>query len=237
MVVSLGVGMRAAVGGVVMMTAASGAMAQSGSIFVDAKSNIFGYGVSTPAPVGGGGGLVAVTIALTPGTGRVLSFEASGGAWWSGAGSSNGPDGGNFNTSTNISAVGPISGYAAVRSGHLVGLLLEAGDPSGLAAPAGIVYSDAASLELASYSPEIRQVFFMGDGLVGTGNGSRQTFNIPDSATTLVLGIADGFSFSGEAGYYDDNTGGYTVRYDVVPSPGTLGLLGLSGLVVARRKR
>jgi len=216
---------------------AQSALAQSGSTFVDAKANIFGYGVSTPAPAGGGGGINAVTIALNPGTGRTVTFGAGGSAWWANSPTgSNGPDGGLLAASTNINAVGPISGFAAPLTGHLLGLFL-AGDPAGKPAPANMSYPDAASLTAASYSPAAQQVFFIGDGYVGSGTGGQQIFNIPDGATTLVLGIADGFAFTGNAGWYEDNTGGFQVRYDVVPTPGSIALAGLGGLMMARRRR
>ena len=211
---------------------ASAASAQSGPVFVDAKSNIFGYGLSTPGPGGGGGGILAPTVALTPGLGRTATFFATGQAGWGGA-LVNGPDGGNFASSTNIPALGPISGFTAPLSGHLVGLFLEAGDISALAAPGTLAYPDAAFFDLPTYAPGLRQVFFIGDGQ--TTGSATQTFAVPDGAAVLVLGIADAFGFNAAAGYYDDNVGGYDVRYDVVPSPA--GLLVLGGLLVTRSRR
>jgi len=219
---------------------ATSAMAQVGSVFVDARSNIFGYGISTPQPGGGGGGLIAVTIDLTPGTGRVVTFNNTGSAGWSSASPLNGPDGGaSFNgfTRTVIPAVGPISGYSAPRVGPLVGLVLDASDPTGLPAPSSISYTDIASLNATSFSPGLRQVFFIGDGFTGTGSGATQQFLIPDSATRLVLGIADAGNFNNLAGFYADNRQGYNVDYSVVPSPSAAALLGLGGLLAARRRR
>jgi hypothetical protein len=214
------------------------ATAQTGSVFVDARSNIFGYGISTPQPGGGGGGLAAVTIALSPGTGRVVTFNNTGSAWWTfNVPGSNGPDGGNLVSTTNIAPLGPISGFSAVRSGHLLGLFLDADDPTGQAAPANFAYAGPEGLTLTSYSPLLRQIFFVGDGLTGTGSGSTQQFFVPDSATRLVLGIADALGFAGPAGYYDDNTNGFNVSYSVIPSPSAAALLGLGGLLAARRRR
>lgn len=218
--------------------AATGSMAQAASVFVDARSNIFGYGVSTPNPGGGSGGIVAVTIDLAPGTGRSITFNNTGSAWWTNViPGSNGPDGGFLASNTNMSALGPISGFAAPRSGHLLGLFLDADDPTGQLAPTNFAYPNEAALELLSYSPLLRQVFFIGDGLTGTGTGSTQEFFVPDSATRLVLGIADGFGFSGMAGAYGDNTGGFDVNYNVVPVPGAFAALGLAGLLTSRRRR
>lgn len=218
------------------MVASGSALAQSGSLFVDAKANIFGYGASAPAPGGGGGGIVAPVIALSAGTGRTATFFATGQAGWQSV-PVNGPDGGSFSGSTNIPAVGPISGYNAPLSGHLVGVFIEAGDISALAAPGVISYPNLAAFSQASYSPGLRQVFFIGDGLTGTGSGSTQVFNVPDGAGFLVLGIADAFGFNAQAGFYGDNVGGYDVRFEVIPTPGALALLGLGALVVTGRRR
>ncbi|HEY0953810.1 MAG TPA: PEP-CTERM sorting domain-containing protein [Roseateles sp.] len=215
------------------------AMAQSGSVTVDAKSNIFGYGVSAPAPGGGGGGVIAPTIALTAGTGRTITFQAGGTAGWSNA-LNNGPDGGSFSASTNISPVGPISGYSGPLSGFLVGVFIEPGNFSAQPAPGSINYANVSAYGAASYAPALRQVFFIGDGLTGTGTGSTQLFHIPDGAGTLVLGIADAFAFNAAAGYYADNVGAFDVIYQAVPEPATTALFGLGVLTLlgaARRRR
>lgn len=212
------------------------ALGQAGNTYVDAQCNIFGYGVSAPQPGGGGGGILAVSIALNPGTGRTIAFSANGEAGWNGS-LSNGPDGGTFADNTNIPSLGPISGYNALLSGHLVGLFIEAGDISALAAPAGAAYPDLASFTAATYAPLARQVFFIGDGLTGTGSGATQVFSIPDSAAFLVLGIADAFDFDDVPGYYGDNVGGYNVSYAVVPSPSAALALGTLGAALLRRRR
>jgi hypothetical protein len=229
--------MKSCVCGVVALALIAGAgLASAQVVSVDARSNIFGYGVGTPAPAGGGGGVVAPQVALPAGTGRTMQMLATGSAGWAGS-LVNGPDGGTFSLNTNIPSVGPISGFSAPLSGQLVGVFIEAGDISGLSAPGALSYPDAASLTLASYSPGLRQVFFIGDGRTGTGSGPAQTFNIPDGAGFLVLGIADAFGFNGQAGAYDDNVGSYTVSLQIVPTPGAAALLGAGALMAGRRRR
>ncbi len=223
-------------GTVGLLVVASAAFGQAGNTFVDAKSNIFGYGLTAPSPGGGGGGIVAVSLALNAGTGRTATFFARGSAGWAGA-AVNGPDGGNFSSSTNVPGIGPISGYNAPLSGHLVGLFIEAGDISALSAPGAATYADLSAFAQNHYSPLLRQVFFIGDGLTGTNSGDTQTFDVPDGAAYLVLGIADAFGFNGAAGYYDDNVGGFDVNYNVVPAPGAMSVAGLSLAIASRRRR
>ncbi len=214
----------------------SAALAQNGFSFVNAQANIFGYGIATPAPAGGGGGQLAPAINLTPGFGRVATFSAAGQAGWANQ-PFNGPDGGSFSSTTNLLGVGPISGYAAPLSGHLVGVFIEAGDISALSAPGTLSYPNLASFQQSSYAPGLRQVFFIGDGLTGTGSGSAQTFAVPDGASQLVLGIADGFGFAGSPGFYGDNVGGYETAYAIIPAPGAMAAFALAGLGALRRRR
>ncbi len=214
--------------------------AQVGGLNVDTRSNIFGYGVGTPSSAGGGG-LVAPVINLAAGTGRIATFSASGSGSWGSEWPVTGPDGifaGPFGTNynTNISGVDPISGFAAPRHGHLVGVFLEAGDLSGLPAPSAISYPTTVSLSAASFAPQLRQVFFIGDGLTGTGSGSSQQFLVPDGAVKLALGIADSFNFAGPPSYYNDNSGSYSMSYNVVPEPVSLLVL-LIGVGLVTRKR
>ncbi len=214
-------------------------LAQSGMLNVDAKSNIFGSGSLSnpvPAPGGGGGGVAAPFISLSAGSGRTATLLATGTWGWQG-GPNNGPDGGNFSTTTNLSGVGGISGYVGPESGFLVGVFLDDNDPTSLAAPGNMVYGSLSDYALTSYSPGLQQVFFIGDGLTGNGSGSVQSFVVPDSATRLYLGVADGFGFIGAPGWYDDNIGSLDVNYDVVPEPATMAILaGVAGLIASRKR-
>jgi hypothetical protein len=65
----------------------------------------------------------------------------------------------------------------------------------------------------AKLTPDIGQIFFIGDGLSGTKTGNSQTFDVPPSATRLYLGLADSGDPRKETapGYYSDNTGAFTI--------------------------
>jgi hypothetical protein len=69
--------------------------------------------------------------------------------------------------------------------------------------------------------------------------GSDKTLLVPNGATELFLGFADGAGFNNASGYYQDNSGFLTVNA-AVPEPSTwammiLGFLGL-GFMAYRRK-
>ena len=41
--------------------------------------------------------------------------------------------------------------------------------------------------------------------------------NVPTEATRLFLGIADGYGFEGEPGFYRDNAGSFAVTFTIKP--------------------
>ena len=61
-------------------------------------------------------------------------------------------------------------------------------------------------------TPGLGQVFFVGDGLTGTGEGATQTFVAPAGATRLFLGTVDAQNFFGLPGCYGDNSGSYQMH-------------------------
>ena len=102
--------------------------------------------------------------------------------------------------------------------------------------------SNGLTMSFTQLSPELNQLFFIGDGLTGTGTGTTQTFIVPDQATHLYLGIVDGSYFVGGPDYYDNNRGSFTVAGAVVPEPSTWLAFGGAGILslatgAARRAR
>lgn len=51
-------------------------------------------------------------------------------------------------------------------------------------------------------APALQQVFFIGDGLTGTGSGARQQFMVPAGATRLYLGALDGTGWNNNFGSF-----------------------------------
>jgi hypothetical protein len=106
---------------------------------------------------------------------------------------------------------------AHVPAGALVGVFLAAGGPSGPTPPA-LDFTGATNF--SALSPLLDQLFFIGDGLTGTGTGTAQRFTAPAGATTLYLAVSDSLGASG------NNLGSITVdAVDLgiapVPEPST----------------
>lgn len=153
-----------------------------------------------------------------------------------------GPDGGAGGI-TDLSPFGGISGFLSDGQGPLVGVFLDNSIPTS-GAPARIDFTAATGIgtDFLSVTPDLGQVFFIGDGLTSTN--VFQEFIAPTGATRLALGIPDGFGFIGAPGAYDDNDGAYRIRIGInevptIPEPATLALmgLGLAGISAARRRK
>ncbi len=103
--------------------------------------------------------------------------------------------------------------------------------------------SNGAAYGASAFGPFTRRAFYNGtsvfaDQLVGFGAGVNGTNTLDHNGShTLIAGVVSSietdFSFTVSAG---DNAGG-TSRYEIIPTPGTLALVGLGGLVMGRRRR
>ena len=177
-------------------------------------------------------------------TGSAIQFSTSstcGFAYGGGCGPYSGPPN---------SADGDLNGgYTGVANGMsgittpwnaLLGVFLDNTQPDLHIPPADLVFLDIngnPTISFTSLSPALGQVFFIGDGLTGTGSGSIQDFYAPTGATRLFLGSADGFGWSNNGGYQD-----VTINYSgnsATPEPGTMimfgsGILGLAGILRRR---
>lgn len=225
---------------VASLVALNTAAAQSGSLVMDTRSNLYlaGGNVYDFTPVGGTG-LAPTAISLSAGTGRVLSLSAFGSSFFCGPSlcSTTTPDGPAIG-STNVNGMGRIGGISAPTSGFLAAVFLGPSLPGSLP-----THNVVTSIDDLSYTPELGQVFFVGDG--STSGGLLQQFLVPDGATEVYFGIADASSFWGSPDFYDDNIGSYNIEYSVngqstsVPEPQTLALLafGFGALGIVRRRR
>lgn len=124
----------------------------------------------------------------------------------------------------NISPTGPFSGYDNTDyQGAMVGMFLEGncGFPTTVAPTLRFYVNDGSQggikTDFEVLQPLIGQVFFVGDGLTGTGTGDHQRFLVPPTATHLYLGYVDTCSSSGYSspGCYFDNGGRITVTFKI----------------------
>jgi hypothetical protein len=191
-------------------TGSSAESCPSGAQPVSSQSNIFGAGVtgygSAPSPGRGGGGEVPRAWKL-PASAGVVSFPYVEGRVTpvvSGVERRdfNGPEG-DGEGPTNIQSYGGISGIVHRNNGmFLVGVFLSRKAPAD-PAPARLDFSNGENFK--KLSPEIAQTFFVGDG-------QDRVFRIPQGATRLFLGFADGALYQGLPGYYGNNAGGLCVQ-------------------------
>ena len=68
-------------------------------------------------------------------------------------------------------------------------------------------------------SPQIDQLFYVGDGLTGEGTGTQQVFVVPDEATHLYLGLIDGSRFIHGPDFFNNNDGSFSVELVVSSGP------------------
>ena len=203
---------------------------KAAQLTISADSNIFGAGkTSAPAPGGDTGGQLPPMFNFAAAAGKVLTFSnISGSVNFSGFSntSTNGNGDGNYMYGTNIFSYGGISGIRNDNAfAFLVGVFLNDSAPTGTG-PLALDFTNNTSF--ADLAPQLNQTFFIGDGLTGSGLGNIQRFFVPDQATRLFLGFADGRGFQGLPGYYSDNTGSLVANFDIqpatepVPEPGTI---------------
>ncbi len=104
----------------------------------------------------------------------------------------------------------------------LLGVFLDGAQPDLTPAPSAILdFSSPASRDYLTLAPQLKQVFFIGDGI--TSSSYRQQIIVPDGATRLYLGTMDSFE-------WNNNVGAFNVEITIVdrtpptttatPSPG-----------------
>lgn len=183
------------------------------STIVDAKANIFSSGGANPA----GDGIPAPCVSLPAGASRTVRVSSVSGTVSFG-GSMHGPDGADPSlagtTGTNLKPQGGLSGLDADPGPvmFLSGVFLGPVAPTAPPPPTTNFIGGSVPAQL---SPQIGQLFYIGDGLSGTGSGALLEFHAPASATRLCLGFGEGPNFKGDAGLYGDNSGALDVGLSI----------------------
>jgi hypothetical protein len=157
--------------------------------------------------------------------GQVLTFSSVTGTWSCGNDATpNGPDGTDSGSCyvgvNNFIPTGPFSGLEMTDfSRPLVGMFLEDTLPTSAPPTLTFYWADSSQggvqANFAALSPQIGQVFFIGDGRTGTGTGAIQAFNVPRTATHLYLGYVDLCDPGGPPGCYSDNSGSMTATFAI----------------------
>lgn len=162
-----------------------------------------------------------------------ITFSAVGGFSHTGGTPLSTPDGGGSFPMGSFPITG-IAGVDGVQLNGLIGVFLP--DSVNPGAPPPRRNDGMSFLTLA---PELFQIFWIGDGLTGTGTGAVQQFFAPVGATRLFLGSVDGFGW-----YNNSGTVTATITYTpasqaAIPEPATWLLLisgfGLVGATARRR--
>jgi len=198
-----------------------GMNAFSTTLTVEATADIYAAGQSTlPATIYPGTFPPSESFASYPN--QILTFSSVTGMVGCNFVITNGPDGTCFpGVNTTVTTYGGLSGIDVYQANmFLVGVFLDNSPPSG-PGPSVLSYNygTPGSLDTTdtSFSPELDQVFFIGDGLTGTGGGQEQIFNVPAGGTRLFLGFAD--SFDSVPSYYADNVGSLTATFAITAGP------------------
>jgi len=151
-----------------------------------------------------------------------------------------GPDGGCYADESGFSPPpGTFYGIGSYKgpSNALIGVFLDNSAPSGVdvGGPASLDFTLAANVSQSVYTPVLNQIFFIGDGMMGTGTGNVQQFVAPTGATRLFIAVADSYGSS------TGNLGALAVGVNVatVPEPESYAMLlaglGLLGFMSRRR--
>ena len=167
-----------------------------------------------------------VGLDLAPG--GVLAFRASGRVDHDPMLPLSGPDGRGFGgIEHNAGAEHGISNTRAPFN-SLLGVFLGPDRPDLTPAPPALDFGSETARGYRSLGPQLKQVFFIGDGL--SPDGQQQAVTVPDGATRLFLGTMD------STGWHN-NIGSFTV--EVVPEPAAAALMlpALGALLRRSRRR
>jgi Flp pilus assembly protein TadG len=202
--------------------------ANTTSVYVPARSNVMSAGKPANASIwdmwggenlaGGSawspsgtftyGSLAATDSDMDVNGGDKFQFAASGSASWQVWGTDSyapyrGPDGNPNWSQTVMNHAANFPGISNINSPDscLIAVFIDDNEPCGDFPPT-LDFSSSGARNYTSLSPQLGQVFFVGDGV--TSNGQKQTITAPPGAKRLFFGFSDGH-------VWRDNAGGFSV--------------------------
>lgn len=204
----------------VLPTVTQAADLLSGELLVVGSDNIYGAGKTEPPYLGSatlefpnnltGGGTLPRIVRLPAQAQEVVFPNISGEIQCCEGATQNGAEGANFGLGkTELNALDGLSGIRLNKTMFLVGVFLA--DQISAETPVTLDFNGTTDFE--QLNPSLQQVFFIGDGR--NAQGIVQHFKIPQGATRLFLGFADG-NEQGQVGFYNDNYGLLDVRYQIM---------------------
>jgi Flp pilus assembly protein TadG len=120
----------------------------------------------------------------------------------------------NFNSNVRYTADGNldwvISNFRGAEFGKsdvvapinsVIAVFLSDADPSLTSAPSTLDFSTKSSRDYARLQPQLKQVFFLGDGL--RDNGEPQQIVVPPGATRMFIGTMDGYEWNNNVGGFE----------------------------------
>lgn len=128
-----------------------------------------------------------------------------------------------------------VAAAGGVNLNALIGVFLTDDTPTSATQPGSLHFDGL--LGDASYAPGLAQIFWIGDGLTGTGSGDVQTFFVPTGATRLYLGTTDGFQWANNAGSFEVTINSGLTSSVPEPSIWMLMIAGFGALGLALRAR
>jgi hypothetical protein len=193
---------------------------------VSSQANIFGAGHAAPPGTGcstlpNGAGALPPSSSFAAGSLSALTFSSVTGQIRPQPGPDSGPDGSTIGGKNIQSTAGIASADDNGARFYLTGVFLTDAEPAD-PAPARLDFGSAGlGRGFSTLSPLIGQVFFIGDGLTGTGTGAVQQFQIPPTATRLFLGLEDAQGWTGSPGCYQDNVGSLSIANNLPDATAT----------------
>ncbi|MFN9461817.1 MAG: PEP-CTERM sorting domain-containing protein [Planctomycetota bacterium] len=205
------------------------------SVFVPGSANPYLAGMPNGTTAPGGDSAPGQSPLLVNGLNisqaNYLSFSATGSASYNSS-SYYGPDGGLFYGS--FFSRGSENGISGLRVtvSSLIGVFLDSQLPTTSPAPSDLNF-EVLTRDFLTLSPELKQVFFIGDGR--TSSSVIQKFYVPNGATRLFLGTADGTQWVNNGGGFNTDITSYSQAAG--PEPTSMAIFGLGALGLAYRSR